>query len=267
MSQTEPEMGLGTVVELQGRRVTLEFPAVEERRTYVADSAPLQRAKFQVGEDIETEDGRRLTVEKVEESGGLLTYHGGGEIVPEGEIAARSSAGGLIGRLFSTIIFDDPADFDLRYETLKLRAEYRRWPVRGLIGGRVELIPHQQFIAHEVVSRRVPRVLLADEAGLGKTIEAGLILHRLLLSGRAARAIVVVPESLAHQWFVELLRRFNLSFTLVDKSYCEAVEVHDAEGNPFHRRATRPNHHRVPHQRRKSAGPGGGGDLGRAGRR
>ena len=233
MSQTEPEMGLGTVVELQGRRVTLEFPAVEEKRTYVAESAPLQRAKFQEGEQFETEDGRRITVESVEEKDGLFTYHGEGQIVPEGEIGSHSSGGGLIGRLYSTIMFDDPADFDLRFETLKLNAEYRKLPVRGLIGGRVELIPHQQFIAREVVSRRVPRVLLADEAGLGKTIEAGLILHRLLLFGRASRAIVAVPESLAHQWFVELLRRFNLSFTLVDKSYCEAVEIHDHESNPF----------------------------------
>ncbi len=232
-SQTEPEMGLGTVIEREGRRVTLSFPAVEERRTYVAASAPLQRAKFQVGEDIETEDGRHFTVESVIEHEGLLIYHAEGTDIPEGEIAARSAAGGLLGRLFSTIMFDEPADFDLRYQTLRLRAEYRKLPVRGLIGGRVELIPHQQYIAHEVVSRRVPRVLLADEAGLGKTIEAGLILHRLLLSGRANRVIVVVPVSLAHQWFVELLRRFNLAFTLIDQSYCEAVELHDAESNPF----------------------------------
>lgn len=233
MSQTEPEMGLGTVKELEGRRVTLEFPAVEETRTYVAASAPLQRAVFQEGEQIETEDGQRITVERVKEENGLFTYFEGDVAIPEGEISARSSGGGLLGRLYSTIMFDDPADFDLRFQTLKLDAEYRKLPVKGLIGGRVELIPHQQFIAREVVSRRVPRVLLADEAGLGKTIEAGLILHRLLLSGRASRVIVVVPESLAHQWFVELLRRFNLAFTLVDQSYCEAVEVHDAEGNPF----------------------------------
>jgi ATP-dependent helicase HepA len=47
----------------------------------------------------------------------------------------------------------------------------------------------------------------ADEVGLGKTIEACLIVHRLLLSGRAERVLILVPEHLVHQWFVELLRR------------------------------------------------------------
>jgi len=54
--------------------------------------------------------------------------------------------------------------------------------------------------------------LLADEVGLGKTIEACLILHRLILTGRAQRVLILLPESLVHQWFVELLRRFNLWF-------------------------------------------------------
>ena len=55
--------------------------------------------------------------------------------------------------------------------------------MRGYVGGRVDLIPHQMSIAGEVAGRLVPRVLLADEVGLGKTIEAGLILHRLHLTG------------------------------------------------------------------------------------
>lgn len=59
-------------------------------------------------------------------------------------------------------------------------------------------------------------MLLADEVGLGKTIEAGLILHRLLITGKIQRALVIVPEPLLHQWLVELLRRFNLRFTLID---------------------------------------------------
>ena len=59
-------------------------------------------------------------------------------------------------------------------------------------------------------------VILADEVGLGKTIEAGLILHQLLLRERAQRVLIVVPESLVHQWLVEMLRRFNLRFALFD---------------------------------------------------
>ncbi|VDY45703.1 ATP-dependent helicase HepA [Salmonella enterica subsp. enterica serovar Daytona] len=46
--------------------------------------------------------------------------------------------------------------------------------------------------------------------GLGKTIEAGMILHQQLLSGAAERVLIIVPETLQHQWLVEMLRRFNL---------------------------------------------------------
>ncbi|MDG4869085.1 SNF2-related protein, partial [Guyparkeria sp. 1SP6A2] len=79
--------------------------------------------------------------------------------------------------------------------------------------------------------RYAPRVLLADEVGLGKTIEAGMIIHQQVLSGRAERILIVVPETLQHQWLVEMLRRFNLRFSLFDdERYAEAQ--HDAD-NPF----------------------------------
>ena len=54
--------------------------------------------------------------------------------------------------------------------------------------------------------------MLADEVGLGKTIEAGLIIHQRLINGLSKRVLVIVPESLLHQWLVEMLRRFNLRF-------------------------------------------------------
>ncbi len=123
--------------------------------------------------------------------------------------------------------------FDLRLEALRRRSEMRQSPVRGFLGGRVDLLPHQMYIAGEVTSRLSPRVLLADEVGLGKTIEAGLILHRLHLTGRADRVLILLPEPLIHQWFVELLRRFNLLFSLFDEERCAAIELHNPEANPF----------------------------------
>ncbi|MGC6627730.1 SNF2-related protein, partial [Escherichia coli] len=73
----------------------------------------------------------------------------------------------------------------------------------GLRGIRASLIPHQLYIANEVGKRHNPRVLLADEVGLGKTIEAGMIIHQQLMDGRAERVLIIVPESLQHQWLVE----------------------------------------------------------------
>ena len=71
------------------------------------------------------------------------------------------------------------------------------------------------------------------KSGLGKTIEACLILHRLILTGRAQRVLILVPESLVHQWFVELLRRFNLWFHIFDEERCDAIETANPEANPF----------------------------------
>jgi len=105
--------------------------------------------------------------------------------------------------------------------------------VRGFCGGRVDLLPHQISIASDVASRLVPRVLLADEVGLGKTIEASLILHRLHLTGRAERVLVLVPDALVHQWFVELYRRFHLTFSIFDEVRCDGIETSEEGINPF----------------------------------
>ena len=97
----------------------------------------------------------------------------------------------------------------------------------------MDLIPHQLYIAHEVSNRQSPRVLLADEVGLGKTIEACLILNRLLVCGRANRVLILVPGSLVHQWFVELLRRFNHWFSIFDEGRCQSIESGQTDTNPF----------------------------------
>ena len=125
-------------------------------------------------------------------------------------------------RLFAGQI-DRMDRFALRFRARKYQSEQYRLPFAGLRGMRASLIPHQLHIAHEVGQRHAPRVLLADEVGLGKTIEAGMIIHQQLLAGRAERVLIVVPETLQHQWLVEMMRRFNLYFSLFDDSrYAEA---------------------------------------------
>ncbi|MGC1547579.1 MAG: RNA polymerase-associated protein RapA, partial [Rhodanobacter sp.] len=64
-------------------------------------------------------------------------------------------------------------------------------------------------------------------------IEAGMIIARQLATGRASRVLVLLPDTLVYQWFVELLRRFNLSFAIYDEERCEALEQSDASSNPF----------------------------------
>ena len=232
VSDSEPELGLGIILSGGDGRVEIAFPAAAETRCYALESAPLRRVRFQPGDRIKTHEGTELTVDQVRETEGLRVYETESGDVTEAELADSISFSKPEERLFGGKI-DDPSDFDLRGEALRRRAAMRQSPIRGLVGARIDLIPHQLFIADEVANRPLPRVLLADEVGLGKTIEACLILHRLMLTGRVQRALVLVPEPLIHQWFIELLRRFQLCFEIFDESRCEAIESGDPDCNPF----------------------------------
>ena len=232
VSDGEPELGLGIIRESGEGRVEISFPAAGETRIYAIDTAPLRRVRFMPGDRIKVHSGSEMTVERVREDRGLRIYETDNGEVLESDLSDTISFSKPEERLFGGKL-DEPTDFDLRGEALHRRAEMRRSPVRGLAGARMDLIPHQLFIADEVANRPRPRVLLADQVGLGKTIEACLILHRLILTGRAERVLILVPEPLVHQWFVELLRRFQLSFSLFDEGRCEAIEYGDPECNPF----------------------------------
>lgn len=232
ISQSEPELGLGIITKLDGPLVELHFAAADETRRYARSSAPLHRAAFRAGDKITLRDGSKHQVDSVSSEAGTLIYQCGPCSIPESELADTLVLGGPQERLLAGTI-DDLQRFALRAEAVEWRCRMQASPVRGFIGGRVDPIPHQMSIAADVTSRLLPRVLLADEVGLGKTIEAGLILHRLHLTGRASRVLVLVPDALPHQWFIELLRRFNLMFSIFDEERCAAIESGDPGANPF----------------------------------
>ncbi len=232
MSEPEPELGLGIVVSIDRHQVGISFPATGEQRIYASDTTVLNRVQFREGETINTKEGESIVIEAVEEVDGLLVYLGNNQRVQEDKISDVSNFTLPQERLMKGQT--DPIEvFDLRLKTLQSQCHSRQSDVRGFLGGRVDLIPHQFYILKEVSTRQIPRVLLSDEVGLGKTIEACLILQRLLVIGKVKRALILVPESLIHQWFVELLRRFNLWFSIFDDARCKAAEQSNPEGNPF----------------------------------
>jgi len=238
VNHAELQLGLGTVLSTAGRTVTLLFDAAGETRTYAVQNAPLTRVAFGSGDEVRSHGGETLRVVAVQERDGCLLYLGrdaaGREVtLPESQLDSHLQLNRPAERLFTGQVDPDRA-FELRYLTLLQANRLAHSDLRGLGGGRTSLIPHQLYIAHEVATRHAPRVLLADEVGLGKTIEAGLILHQQLLTERARRVLIVVPESLQHQWLVEMLRRFNLTFSLYDEPRCAAIEESEGQENPFH---------------------------------
>lgn len=232
ISTSEPSLGLGHVLSEENGLIEICFPAAEDTRTYSISNAPLVRVRFGPGDTISDHEKNELTVETVTEDGQLLTYHGQGKSIHESDLLDSLSFIRPEKRLLAGLT-DHPRDFDLRLDALRWNTAIRRSPAHGYTGARIDLIPHQLSIVAETANRLYPRVLLADEVGLGKTIEACLILHRLYLTGRAHRILILVPEPLVHQWFVELLRRFNLHFAIFDEERCQSICAHDPSANPF----------------------------------
>jgi SNF2 family DNA or RNA helicase len=105
--------------------------------------------------------------------------------------------------------------------------------------GPLILYPHQAYAVDYVLSRFPHRAILADEVGLGKTIEAGAIIKRLLTSGKVERVLILAPKNLTRQWLEEMWNRFGLRFWLFDSSkraYVSAEgEIHELgkNENPF----------------------------------
>ncbi len=215
ISESEPELGLGIIIEVEAKTITCFFPAAKVDRRYGAQTAPLRRIRFVEGDEVKGSAGESFIVESTTEENGIVTYHGEGKNLSESQLAETLTFSKPEERLFAGNI-DSTELFKLRYEVLLNQRKLFISPIRGFSGPRVSLIPHQMFVASEITRRSRPRVLLADEVGLGKTIEAGLILHHLILTGRVERALILVPDSLVYQWFVEMLRKFQMTFTTIN---------------------------------------------------
>lgn len=243
ISVAELQLGLGIVIGVEHRTVSIIFPATAETRIYARQDAPLSRVRFSADDWILNQQDNAFKVIELQESNGLIVYQcedesGETVAVPEGKLNSFLQLNRPSERLMNGQI-DRNKWFALRYRTREIANALVQSPVYGLAGCRTSLIPHQLYIAHEVAQRYAPRVLLADEVGLGKTIEAGLILHQQLLTERAHRVLIVVPESLLHQWLVEMLRRFNLMFSVFDEARCDDRLEQDDDrlkqlDNPFH---------------------------------
>lgn len=236
VSQSEPALGLGIVAEVQDRIVKIVFPAMNDVRLYRSAGAPVDRFQLNPGETAKNDKGMSFSVESVKEVDGLFVYEGrGGRSMKESELNAKIS----IARpadLFRALMenrVSDSNQFKRREQSQNLSCQWISSPVRGMIGPRVSKIPHQYYLCQRACSSSsLPRLMLSDEVGLGKTIEAGMIWHALKSRGRVTRTLVIVPETLKHQWLIEMKRRFNTLFTLVDEGYLKGVFVADDDDKP-----------------------------------
>ena len=115
MSEAEPEMGLGLVVECEFRRVQVLFPSTGETRMYSSDSAPLKRVQFQTGDTIETHEGSSHVITSIQQTDGIYQYHCGDAVVAETHLADTIKLGSADRRLLDGRV-DSGQLFDLRHQ-------------------------------------------------------------------------------------------------------------------------------------------------------
>lgn len=112
---------------------------------------------------------------------------------------------------------NDPA-FDLRREAYLLQIAYDQNKLLSLSNSRTQILAHQVESTHRIINSLNRRFLIADEVGLGKTIEAGLVIKELIFKYDYSRILVVAPASLLMQWQSELSSKFNEHFFIMDRS-------------------------------------------------
>lgn len=181
----------------------------------------------------------RVIVVRFPADGSTLRMAANSDALVPGAAPARHRDRSLVDRLAAGDV-DETEDFLTRLDILHLLATREAGGLGSFLGGRVRLFPHQLHVAERATSRLPVRWLLADEVGLGKTIEAALIMNRLLHTQRIERCLVVAPEALTVQWLSELWRKYHQVFTLIDPPrLSDVIRDFGAGFNPFdvHRRA------------------------------
>lgn len=230
----QPEWGVGHLVSLEedGAKALVFFPNREDLPVLVSTKGgALVQVQLPVGEPVHTVKGREATLTG-EEPGArglrryVLRYNDTGEEdeLPESELRCLAPRSDLLSTLREGRVGEARA-FLLRRQALVLDDERRCDALGALLASRVMVKPHQVGVVQRVLSARRPRFVLADEVGLGKTIEAGMIFSALRLSGLARRVLVVAPSHLTVQWLAELFHKFNQLFTLMDSDrYAQSLK-------------------------------------------
>ena len=233
-----PELGIGRVTAVEGRVLVVEFPRTTTRLRLAATTDVLVPIDLGAGRPVRViATGQETTVtERLADGTVRLTD---GRTVSAAELWPLHVERSLLERLAAGER-DDSRDFIVRLDVLRLLSLRQADGLGSFLGGRVRLFPHQLHVAERATAADPVRWLLADEVGLGKTIEASLILNRLVHTGKVERCLVVAPDALTVQWLGELWRKYHQVFTLLDSSrLTDVARDFGGDFNPFdvHRRA------------------------------
>lgn len=236
--RSNPELGVGRITATDARTVTVTFPRTGTTLRLASSADALVPVDLGDGRPVRLVATREETTVAARLPDGRLRLADGRTVQAE-ELWPLELEGALLERLALGDL-DRAGDFVVRLQILRLLALREAGGLGSFLGGRVRLFPHQLHVAEKATRVDPVRWLLADEVGLGKTIEACLILNRLVHTGRVQRCLVVAPEALTVQWLGELWRKYHQVFTILDEPrLADVARDFGASFNPFdvHRRA------------------------------
>jgi SNF2 family DNA or RNA helicase len=226
--------GEGTVVRVEDDVLhihTADGEIVEHKSNLPMVS---KTSNFESGERVKFPGGKGeiLKIEKRADRADLLYVHTEDEELKT--VPADKKGVEALADIDDKIIasqFDTISRFELLKKASKLDLAYRFDRFLSLTGNRIDVTPHQIEAAHEILTSHDHRYLLADEVGLGKTIEAGIVIEELMARGRADRILIVTPASLKMQWQAEMQDKFDQDYVIYDREYIKSIRRGMSEDN------------------------------------
>ena len=232
INRLNPELGIGRIVK------KLEIPAsrsLDDEDTFfltkykvrfennivkIIHPLDLIHQTFEVNERILTKDGvGTINSDNFQIKDGSISYevlfpNGKLTQIYEPEIISKYET--PIKRIIASKKIDPPQNFLIKYWANLFHSYYTSYQIKCITNSRLSLMPHQINVAHRLSEEYFPRIILADEVGLGKTIEAGIYIKEMMARNLAERILIIVPATLVKQWQFEMQNKFNIEFTLYD---------------------------------------------------
>lgn len=199
-------------------------------------SGAIVAAPLDVGLQVEEMDGRRGTVLESAPSDDYPSWRvqwTDGSVTVQIERTVRPAAPKDPIECMQSGVLSEPRAFNLRSVAADMWARNTGQELVSLAHARINLQPHQIAVAHRVVSNYPHRFLLCDEVGLGKTIEAALIIKELRARGLAKRVLILTPAGIQRQWQYELKTRFNEVFEIFNRDTLRYLHNNLNVNNPW----------------------------------
>ncbi|MHA1871993.1 MAG: helicase-related protein [Promethearchaeota archaeon] len=101
---------------------------------------------------------------------------------------------------------------------------YSSTHMKFITNARLRMMPHQIYVVHRLLDEVMPRMILADEVGLGKTIESGMFIKEMISRNLASKVLIIVPANLVSQWIFEMSNKFSIEFTRFDSEFISKLD-------------------------------------------